>query len=226
MYKKSVVIIKRKIIYIYRTTLQVCKKLYIYSYKVTRYNFTKRNDMIDIKCTTADHLKLSELAAFQGDLKHRSQNDINELKQSISVDGLLMPFAVWKDDNTNKLLDGHGRLLALTDLALIDNEIAEQELPVIYIAVDSEEKAREALLQITSSYGKITRAGAIKFCAMIPEYRAPSINKLVHKPVSTRKAKIVTPAQPDKVILRIAIPPEKEQAIRELFGKTGYIEVL
>jgi hypothetical protein len=65
--------------------------------------------MVEIKCSTKDTIKLTDCVAFQGNLKKRTQQNIDELKQSLSTEGLLMPFAVWVHDNTSYLLDGHGR---------------------------------------------------------------------------------------------------------------------
>lgn len=179
--------------------------------------------MINIMCSAPSVLKLSELVPFQGDLKKRTDKDINGLKQSITTEGLLMPFAVWTtSDGVNMLLDGHGRLAALTELALEDNEIAEQKFPCIKVTAKSEEDARKALLQITSSYGKITKEGAVKFCAKIPEYRAPAINKFVHKPIQKMK----TEKPKTESIIKIAVPTEKENEVKELLKQVSYIKVL
>lgn len=179
--------------------------------------------MVKVMCNSKDTVKLSTLVQFQGELKKRSAKDIEALQESINNDGLLMPFAIWQaPDGNNILLDGHGRLAALTDMALKDVEILTQDFPAVFINVDTEEQARKSLLQITSSYGKINKEGAIKFCASIPEYHAPAINKYVHKKQSRRK----TETQSNEVILRIRIPADKEKELRELFGQTHFITIL
>ena len=113
--------------------------------------------MIKVMCQTPEVIRLQELTPFQGDLKRRTSKDIKSLASSILSEGLLMPFAVWKHDGVNSLLDGHGRYSALIELALEDNSISEQAFPVVYIEAETEEQAKKSLLQITSSYGKITR---------------------------------------------------------------------
>lgn len=178
--------------------------------------------MIKVMCQTPEVIRLGELTPFQGDLKRRTSKDISALASSIKDEGLLMPFAVWRHEGVNSLLDGHGRYSALTELALQDNEIATQELPVIYIEADTEEQAKKSLLQITSSYGKITKEGAIKFCASIPSYKAPAINKFVHrKPVERKMSE-----QKNEQIIRIAVPNDKAQAVLDLFKSVDYIRVL
>ena len=93
--------------------------------------------MINIKCSAPDKLKLSTLVPFQGELKKRTEKDVKALADSIMQDGLLMPFAVWQHNGQNYLLDGHGRLAALTDIALVDNSVVDQKMPVIIINADT-----------------------------------------------------------------------------------------
>ena len=95
--------------------------------------------MIKIMCQTPEVIRLGKLTPFQGDLKRRTSKDVMSLANSIKDEGLLMPFAVWRHEGVNSLLDGHGRYQALTELALQDNEIATQDFPVIYIEAETEE---------------------------------------------------------------------------------------
>ena len=83
--------------------------------------------MIKVMCQTPEVIRLGELTPFQGDLKRRTSKDISALASSIKDEGLLMPFAVWRHEGVNSLLDGPGRYSALTELALHDNEIATTE---------------------------------------------------------------------------------------------------
>lgn len=178
-------------------------------------------------CQTQEVIRLGELTPFQGDLKKRTSKDVKALADSIKEEGLLMPFAVWSYEEdgrvvTNKLLDGHGRYAALTEIALEDNDVATQDFPVVYIKADTEDQARKILLQITSSYGKITRDGVARFCKTIPEYRAPAINKFVHKKPVERKLK----QQKTEQVIRIAVPLDKAEAVLDLFKSVEYIKVL
>ena len=178
--------------------------------------------MIKIMCQTPEVIRLGKLTPFQGDLKRRTSKDVMSLANSIKDEGLLMPFAVWRHEGVHSLLDGHGRYQALTELALQDNEIATQDFPLIYIEAETEEQAKKSLLQITSSYGKITKEGAIKFCSSIPSYKAPAINKFVHKKSVAHKM----PEQKSEQIIRIAVPNDKAQAVLDLFKSVSYIRVL
>ena len=180
--------------------------------------------MIDIKCETPVTLKLGELVPFQGDLKKRTSGNIKQLAESILADGLLMPFAVWKnEEGKNCLLDGHGRLAALSELLVKDGTIAEQVFPVIFVEAETEEQARKSLLQITSSYGHITKVGAEKFCAKIPEYHAPAINKYIHRKVKTHKEQ---ENMDSFTKLHIAVKTEYVTNVIDLLKKMDYIRVL
>lgn len=178
--------------------------------------------MVDIKCLAQGTIKLGQLSPFQGELKQRSVNDIKALADSIRTEGMKMPFAVWQHDGVNSLLDGHGRLAALIELALQDRSIESQDFPVIYISADSEDEAKKALLQITSSYGKITKQGVVKFCASIPTYKAPAINKFVHKP----KEHVKVEKPKTESVIKISVPTDKVQAILDVLKQVSYIKVL
>ena len=180
--------------------------------------------MVNIKCEGVKATaKLVEMIAFQGNLKKRTDKDIDELAQSLKTEGLLMPFAIWPSNDGYKLLDGHGRVAALQKLAVEDPSILEQKLPVIFIEKETEEEARKALLQITSSYGKITKKGALDFVKTIPTYSAPAINKFVkyqHKAVAK-------PVKDDTVkVIRLQVPADKVEAIKATLKQIPEIKVL
>ena len=183
---------------------------------------------MEIKCTTKDTIKLTECVPFQGNLKKRTSQDIAELKDSLLREGLLMPFAVWDHDDKKYLLDGHGRKEALVQLAVEDANLLNGDWPCIYIKADTEDDARKALLQITSSYGKITKTGVKQFTVSIPDYKAPSIAKFVAKPV-TKKVEAVDPVQrpnQGKVILKVSVTKEKVSEVKKILEQFDFIKVL
>lgn len=183
---------------------------------------------MEIKCTTKDKIKLTECVPFQGNLKKRTAQDIAELKDSLLREGLLMPFAVWDHDDKKYLLDGHGRKEALVQLAVEDASLLNVDWPCIYIRADTEDDARKALLQITSSYGKITKTGVKQFTVSIPDYKAPSIAKFVARPV-TKKTEATDPVQrpnQDKVILKVSVTKDKVSEVKKILGQFDFIKVL
>lgn len=178
--------------------------------------------MVQIKCNTSDTVKLQQLTLFQGDLKKRTPRVVHQLANSIRDEGLLMPFAVWLHDDVYTLLDGHGRYNALMDLALEDNSIFEQNFPVVFISADTEEQARKELLQITSSYGTITKEGAAEFCKTIADYHAPAINKLLHRKLVHHKQNVPNTMK----TIHIAVPQDKYDAVIDMFKQVDYIKLL
>lgn len=183
---------------------------------------------MEIKCTTKDTIKLTECVPFQGNLKKRTAQDIAELKDSLLREGLLMPFAVWDHDDKKFLLDGHGRKEALVQLAVEDANLLNVDWPCIYIKADTEDDARKALLQITSSYGKITKTGVKQFTVSIPDYKAPSIAKFVAKPVA-KKVEAIDPVQrpnQDKVILKVSVTKDKVSEVKKILEQFDFIKVL
>ncbi|MCL2305948.1 MAG: hypothetical protein FWC43_11450 [Planctomycetaceae bacterium] len=109
--------------------------------------------MIEITCHTADKLPLDEITEFQGDLKKRTSKDTEKIIESIYDNGFSFPFFIWKKEDTNFCLDGHGRLGALNEMRTRGETIPD--LPVVYVDADDEREARIKLLQINSQYGRI-----------------------------------------------------------------------
>lgn len=203
----------------------------MYKYSCLCYNekyepgLAKETNMIKINCEAKDTIKLTDMTPFQGNLKKRTDGDIKELTESLVNEGLMMPFAIWKHDGKNYLLDGHGRKESLIKLAVDDPEILSADWPCIFIQAETEDDARKALLQITSTYGKITASGYKQFCVSIPNYKAPSIAKFVAKPVKAPKEKTSVNA-PDTVILKIKVKRDQLEQVKEVFAQFDFIEVL
>ena len=177
--------------------------------------------MISVKCDTKDHIKLADCEPFQGNMKKRSEQDLEGLKQSLLTEGLLMPFAIWEHDGKKLLLDGHGRREVL--IAMADPDIMDFDWPCVYIKADTEDDARKALLQITSQYGKITKVVYKQFTVSIPNYKAPSVAKFI-SPVNKKVS--VPKAQSDLKIVKIRVPKDKYDKVLEIFKSFDFIEVL
>lgn len=179
--------------------------------------------MIKINCSTKDTVRLTDCVHFQGNLKKRTQKDLDALKDSLNREGLLMPFAIWKQDDINYLLDGHGRKEALVQMSMDDPSILSIDFPCVYIEADTEDDARKALLQITSQYGKITKVGVKQFTVSIPDYVAPSIHKFVNKPKDIVTKKVESS---DKCLLKISVDKSKVDQVKEVLSQFNFIEIL
>ena len=117
--------------------------------------------MIVINCTGSDTIQLHELTEFQGELKERSAGDVEKIIKSIKKHGFSFPFFVWKNDGKNNVLDGHGRLMALQQMAAAGEEIPA--LPCVYISAKDEAEAKEKLLKLNSQYGHMTAESVADF---------------------------------------------------------------
>ena len=116
---------------------------------------------IEINCTGSDTIQLHELTEFQGELKERSAGDVEKIIKSIKKHGFSFPFFVWKNDGKNNVLDGHGRLKALKQMAAAGEEIPA--LPCVYISAKDEAEAKEKLLKLNSQYGHMTAESVAAF---------------------------------------------------------------
>lgn len=114
-----------------------------------------------INCTYDSTLEFSELTDFQGKLKHRDMSDVNKIIKSLEKYGFSFPFFVWKNENKNYVLDGHGRLLALKQLE--KDGVKIPKLPVVYVNCKDEKDAKDLLLRLNSSYGKMSKKSVLDF---------------------------------------------------------------
>ena len=177
--------------------------------------------MLKVNCSAKDTAKLQDLAPFQGGLKKRKAEDIEQLAASLLEEGMMMPFAVWSSpDGKLNLLDGHGRLEALIKLSFKDMDILTQEFPIIKVDAETEEAARKALLQITSSYGKVDKKGLQLFIQKIPDYTAPVVLKAKPKVVRNKLKK------PDGMArLVLYVQADKLDDLKKILSETPYVSV-
>ena len=121
----------------------------------------KQIQTIQIKCDTKDTLEIAELTELQGGLKERTDIDYDKIKLSIIKFGFSFPLFVWKSGKTNYLLDGHGRFATLCKMQK-DGYIIPP-LPVVYITAKNKAEAKQKLLRLNSTYGKMTKESVLEF---------------------------------------------------------------
>ena len=121
----------------------------------------KQIKTISIKCETEHTLKIEEMTEFQGGLKERTDIDYDKIKLSIIKFGFSFPFFVWKHDGKNLLLDGHGRFATL--IKMRNDGYIIPSLPVVYIDCKDVEDAKQKLLRLNSTYGKMTQESVLEF---------------------------------------------------------------
>jgi len=116
---------------------------------------------IKISCQAADTLPLDAIEEFQGNLKKRSEKDIDKIIRSIVEYGFSFPFFVWQGEGHNYCLDGHGRILALAEMRKRGTDLPM--FPVSYIAAADETEAKQKLLRLNSQYGQMTLDSVMEF---------------------------------------------------------------
>jgi hypothetical protein len=89
---------------------------------------------------------------LQGNLKKLTKTNLKKLKSRILQAGFCAPIFIWSTGKKNKILDGTQRRAAL--LSLQEDGYLIPKIPVVYIDAESEEKAKEILLSISSQYGE------------------------------------------------------------------------
>jgi len=107
-----------------------------------------RNKVSDMQLI--DRLDLQE---FQWDLKkHDNDESIRNLADRIMKRWFSAPIYIWWKEN--KILDGHQRLKALNLLSVEWVNLKDDKVPVIYIEADSEQEAKDTLLEYNTKYSE------------------------------------------------------------------------
>lgn len=110
---------------------------------------------IEIACTGADAIPYDELSAFQGNLKTLPQENYEKLKREILADGFSFAIHVWRDGDTNHIIDGHQRLATVTEMVEVEGHECPP-LPVVYVEAGNLKQAKRKVLAGTSQYGVMT----------------------------------------------------------------------
>ena len=116
---------------------------------------------IFVKCDNEKTLELAEMTELQGNLKQRTDIDYDKIKLSIIKYGFSFPFFVWNDGKKNYILDGHGRFETLCKMQK-DGYIIPP-LPVVYIQCKDKKEAKQKLLRLNSTFGKLTKESVLEF---------------------------------------------------------------
>lgn len=119
---------------------------------------------INIAANTQDHLPLTDLVEFQGELKSLSKENYGRLAASIERDGFIAAIHVWRspEDGRNYVLDGHQRLRTVRQM-VASNAYTCPVLPVVYVNADSRLEAKKKLLAMASQFGRVEPQGLYEF---------------------------------------------------------------
>lgn len=148
---------------------------------------------LNINCNAKDYLPFNKLKDFQGTLKLRDASDYEKIENSFEKHGFASPFFVWKENDNNWVLDGHGRLQTLKIME--KRGITIPELPVVYVNCKDRKDAKKLLLKLNSNFGKMTKESVIKFIdgdlnLDLSSYALPSDNLAIFNRISEDDFKI------------------------------------
>jgi hypothetical protein len=149
-----------------------------------------------------------QLVGIQGNLKTLSQENRCKIENSIHKFGWFIPFYVWNDKGTFRLIDGHGRLKYLTELQPLNSEF-----PYLLIDAQNMQEAKEKLLVISSQYHTINLEGFEEFTADLEKEfldNATNFDALLKELENTEFEEV----EPENVEVFPIIPIDKEKAER------------
>lgn len=106
-------------------------------------------------------MDIDDLVVCQEGLKTLSKFEYEKLKNSLLINGLIMPFLIWE----NLVLDGAQRLFVLRKLMLSGVDVP-QKVSCVEIVISGNWQARKFILQYISQHGKISKKG---LCEMVSD---------------------------------------------------------
>lgn len=122
------------------------------------------SQVIEIKCKGAEELSYKELVRLQGELKILSEESYHKFRSNLIENGFTEPIAIWRDNGTNYILNGHQRLTTIK--RMVENEhFTIGKIPISIVYANSMDEAKKKLLAMASEYGEITRDGLRDFLA-------------------------------------------------------------
>lgn len=121
--------------------------------------------MKSISCNVESnkYVELERIDAFQDDLKELTDDAFKALKKALIKHGIISAIDVWIDpeDNRYKCLDGHQRIYTLKKLE--EKKYKIPLIPIDIVQAKSYKDAKEKLLSLAGSYGRVDSAGFHKY---------------------------------------------------------------
>ncbi len=119
---------------------------------------------IDIKCDGNENIHIDEFVELQGNLKSLSDEAYERLKKSIIKYGFRFPMFYVLLDSKKYILDGHGRLKTITKMIKEGFSFGNNnKLPAVKIDAKDKIEAKEILLALNSTMGKMSQEGFYDF---------------------------------------------------------------
>ncbi len=129
----------------------------------------KKEKIIPVTCTSSHLIEIADMRPIQGELKSRTREQILKLRNLILKYGFSFPMYIWFDGETYFTLDGHGRDHVCKELIDEGYKFKQKDgsvsttLPCVFIDAKDRKEAKEKLLAVNSSFGKITEEGLLSY---------------------------------------------------------------
>jgi hypothetical protein len=163
------------------------------------------------------------LVELQGNLKELPKAEYEKLRKGLEEKGLLCPFMLWIDPETNKpiIVDGHQR----KKIFMLE-KITPYDVPYLLVPGSTIDEAKENLLLISSQYGKLTEQGYNEFIIDLPkEWIEQTVSfdaltkqfaeTLDHAPTLSKMPEDVELKGFNKTHILISFPPDKLLKIQD-----------
>ena len=130
---------------------------------------SEKTKIIKIECTGTEFIEIDSLVSLQGELKSRTRFQLDKLRNQILEKGFSFPVFIWQHENRNFIFDGHCRdeickeLLSEGYLFQNGDDAPGTKIPAVFIFAKNKKEAKEKLLALNSSYGKISEEGFLNF---------------------------------------------------------------
>ena len=117
--------------------------------------------MLEVKCDCSETIDWHELKDFQGGLKKRNDSDYEKMKTSILKYGLSFVVYYWNDGKNKYIIDGHNRKHVFEELEKEGYLIPP--IPAIEVFAKDREEAKQKLLRLNSTYGRLSKESVLEF---------------------------------------------------------------
>ena len=102
------------------------------------------------------------LKPIQGNLKTLKKEEYEKLRKSLINKGITFPVFLWKEGETNWIIDGHQRIATLQKL-LAEGYGIPAKIPAVFVKAKDKDQAKELVLLASSTYAKVNEEGLSEF---------------------------------------------------------------
>lgn len=109
-----------------------------------------------------DLVSIVDLKPLQGNLKTLKKDEYEKLRKSLINKGITFPVFLWKEGDTNWIIDGHQRVSTLQKL-IAEGYGVPAKIPAVFVKATNKDHAKELVLLASSTYAKVNEDGLSEF---------------------------------------------------------------